>query len=76
VETFRISGNNFMDGSSLVALFLARSDDTATSALPRAPRKVRAKKPGLSRREAFRGRLASALHRLAWAIEPDATGTY
>lgn len=65
-----------MDGSSLVALFLARCDDTATSALPRAPRRVRAAKPGLSRREAFRGRLASALHRLAWAIEPESTGTY
>jgi hypothetical protein len=65
-----------MDGSSVVALFLARNDDTATSALPRAPRRVRAQKSGLSRRAALRGRMASALHRLAWAIEPDASGTY
>ncbi|KSU76684.1 hypothetical protein GA0061083_2067 [Pseudarthrobacter enclensis] len=64
-----------MDGSSLVALFLARNDDTATSALPHAPRKVRARKPGLSCGESLRGRLASALHRLAWAIEPT-KGTY
>ena len=59
-----------MDGSSLVALFLARNDDTATSALPHAPKRARVRKPGLTRREALRGRLASALHRLAWAIEP------
>ncbi|MGO4237229.1 hypothetical protein [Pseudarthrobacter sp. YAF2] len=65
-----------MDSSSLVALFLARSDDTATSALPRAPRRVRVRKPGLSGWSVLRGRLASALHRLAWAIEPDTTGAF
>lgn len=64
-----------MDGSSLVALFLARSDDTATSALPRAPKRVRVKKPGLSPWSILRGRTASVLHRLAWAIEPDTEGS-
>jgi hypothetical protein len=65
-----------MDGSSLVALFLARSDDTATSALPRAPKRVRVKKPSLSPWSILRGRTASVLHRLAWAIEPDTEGTF
>lgn len=65
-----------MDGSSLVALFLARSDDTATSALPRAPKRVREKKSGLPRWSILRGRTASVLHRLAWAIEPDAEGSF
>ncbi|TLM82660.1 hypothetical protein FDW83_11945 [Pseudarthrobacter sp. NamE2] len=63
-----------MDGSSFVALFLAGKDDTATSALPHAPKQVRARKPQLSRWDLRRGRLASMLHRLAWAIEPDARG--
>lgn len=65
-----------MDGSSLVALFLARSDDTATSALPRAPKRLRVKKPGLSPWSILRGRTASVLHRLAWAIEPDTEGSF
>ena len=63
-----------MDGSSVIALFLARNDDTASSALPHAPKRNRARKPGLSRWSVFRGQLASALHRLAWAIEPDTHG--
>lgn len=65
-----------MDGSSFVALFLAGKDDTATSALPHAPKRVNARKPRLSKWEVRRGRLASMLHRLAWAIEPDTRGTY
>ncbi|CCQ44420.1 hypothetical protein ARTSIC4J27_346 [Pseudarthrobacter siccitolerans] len=63
-----------MDGSSVIALFLARNDDTATSALPQAPKRIRARKPGLSRWSVLRGRRASALHRLAWAIERDKRG--
>lgn len=65
-----------MDGSSFVALFLAGKDDTATSALPHAPKRVRPRKPQLSKWEVRRGRLASMLHRLAWAIEPNTRGTY
>lgn len=65
-----------MDGSSFVALFLAGSDNTATSALPHAPKRTWARKPALSRWSIRRGRLASALHRLAWAIEPDSHGIY
>ncbi|ELT45648.1 hypothetical protein ACJJV6_05240 [Arthrobacter nitrophenolicus] len=60
-----------MDSSGFIALFLAGKDGTAQSALPHAPRQRRTPKPELSRWEATRGHAASALHRLAWAIEPD-----
>ena len=60
-----------MDSSGFMALFLAGTDDTATSALPNAPRVHRKITPQLSRWSALRGRMASMLHRLAWAIEPD-----
>lgn len=60
-----------MDSSGFIALFLAGQDDNAKSALPHAPRQRRTPKPELSRGEAMRGSVASALHRLAWAIEPD-----
>lgn len=60
-----------MDSSGFIALFLAGTDDTATSALPNAPRVHRATKPEFSRWSVMRGRVANVLHSLAWAIEPD-----
>ena len=66
-----IQGYTSMDSSGFMALFLAGTDDTATSALPNAPRVHRKTKLELSRWSAMRGRIASLLHRLAWAIEPD-----
>lgn len=65
-----------MDSSGFIALFLAGSDSTATSALPNAPRQRRAPEPELSRWSVTRGRVASLLHRLAWAIEPDTRRIY
>ena len=60
-----------MDSSGFIALFLAGTDDSATSALPNAPRVHPVAKTELSRWSVMRGRMASMLHRLAWAIEPD-----
>ncbi|MFC7846853.1 hypothetical protein ACFUTU_00090 [Arthrobacter sp. NPDC057388] len=55
----------------MMALFLSRSDSLATSALPGAPTVVEA--PRSAAWSTFRGRTASFLHRLAWAVEPKVT---
>lgn len=58
-----------MNSSSVVALCIARADHTARSALPNAPmvfEETKGRSPSWSVR---RGRLATLLHRLAWALE-------
>lgn len=58
-----------MTGSHPLALFLAGLDKTALSALPDAPVvNEPEKRSGILL--AFRGRLATALHRAAWIVEP------
>jgi hypothetical protein len=61
-----------MHSAGMMALFLTRSDSLATSALPGAPTIVEDAKsrPAWN---TFRGRTASFLHRLAWAVEPKVT---
>jgi hypothetical protein len=58
-----------MESTSIMALLLAGSSETATSALPHAPRLAE----DAHRSDAWaalRGRTANILHRLAWAVEP------
>jgi hypothetical protein len=59
-----------MESTGMMALFLAGSDSLATSALPQAPTVTEERAPRSAAWSTFRGRTASALHRLAWAVEP------
>jgi hypothetical protein len=62
-----------MQSAGMMALFLSRSDSLATSALPGAPTVIEKTKPRPAAWNTFRGRMASVLHRLAWAVEPRVT---
>jgi len=62
-----------MQSAGMMALFLSRSDSLATSALPGAPTVVEEAAPRSEAWNKFRGRTASFLHRLAWAVEPKVT---
>ncbi|MDQ0616399.1 hypothetical protein [Arthrobacter globiformis] len=64
-----------MDSTGMMALFLAGSDSLATSALPQAPTVAENSTPRSAAWNTFRGRTASVLHRLAWAVEPKAPGS-
>lgn len=57
-----------MDYSHIAAFALAKSLTEGRSAMPDAP--VVAPSAGSRRLLALRGRIASMLHRAAWAIEP------
>jgi hypothetical protein len=63
-----------MQSAGMMALFLSRSDSLATSALPGAPTITEEQAPRSAAWSTFRGRTASALHRLAWAVEPKVPG--
>ena len=60
-----------------LALLLARQEaaqsafETATSALPNAPVVPYAEKSSPRWLDALRGRVATILHRVAWALEPE-----
>jgi hypothetical protein len=64
-----------MQSAGMMALFLSRSDSLATSALPGAPMVTEERAPRSAAWNTFRGRTASALHRLAWAVEPKVPGS-
>jgi hypothetical protein len=64
-----------MQSAGMMALFLSRSDSLATSALPGAPTVSEGPKPRSAAWNALRGRAASVLHRVAWAVEPKVPGT-
>ena len=64
-----------MESTGMMALFLAGSDNLSTSALPQAPTVVEESAPRSGAWHTFRGRTASALHRLAWAVEPKVPGS-
>ncbi|MBT8159792.1 MULTISPECIES: hypothetical protein [Arthrobacter] len=64
-----------MESTNIMALLLVGQGDTARSALPHAPRVVEERAPRSAAWAAFKGKLASLLHRLAWAIEPDVRDT-
>ena len=64
-----------MQSAGMMALFLSRSDSLATSALPGAPTVIEKAKARSAAWITFRGRMASLLHRLAWAVEPKVTGS-
>jgi hypothetical protein len=63
-----------MQSAGIMALFLSRSDSLATSALPGAPTVAEEAKSRPAAWNTFRGRTASFLHRLAWAVEPKVPG--
>ena len=63
-----------MQSAGMMALFLSRSDSLATSALPGAPTVLEQAAPQSAAWNTFRGRIASFLHRLAWAVEPKVPG--
>jgi hypothetical protein len=58
-----------MNSSDPLAMFLARMDKTAISALPHAP-VVPEEEPRPEAWVSIRERLATALHRFAWLVEP------
>jgi hypothetical protein len=58
-----------MNSSSVVALYIARADDTARSALPNAPMVPEESAARSASWSVRRGELATLLHRLAWALE-------
>ena len=61
-----------MESASLIAFLLVKRNGIARSAEPNAPQITAKRGRAAAAWTALRSRTATLLHRLAWAVEPDA----